>query len=223
MAMDLLNQYGLSERFLTQATMYPDDTLARIIAQYRGKYKIVTAQGEMLAELSGRLRYDTDELAMYPAVGDYVMARVAADSAVIHHVLTRKSLFVRKAVGVSGQAQPIAANVDVVFLCMSLNHNFNLNRMERYLSIAWDSGATPVVVLTKSDLCQDLNKAVEQVEKYPAIPMSLRFLCMTQMFVRSFCPISGRIRPARLLAHQVSENQRSSINCLGRRSTRHRK
>lgn len=165
MAMDLLNQYGLSERFLTQATMYPDDTLARVIAQYRGKYKIVTAQGEMLAELSGRLRYDTDELAMYPAVGDYVMARVAADSAVIHHVLTRKSLFVRKAVGVSGQAQPIAANVDVVFLCMSLNHNFNLNRMERYLSIAWDSGATPVVVLTKSDLCQDLNKAVEQVEK----------------------------------------------------------
>lgn len=64
----------------------------------------------------------------------------------------------------SGQAQPVASNVDVVFLCMSLNQNFSLNRMERYLSIAWDSGATPVIVLTKADLCEDLAQAVSQVE-----------------------------------------------------------
>ena len=163
--MNLLNRYGISDRFLAQAAMFPDYTLARVVAQYRGKYKIVTEQKELMAEISGKLRHETDELAMYPAVGDYVMVDITGDTAVIHHVLTRKSLFVRKAVGVSGQAQAIAANIDIVFLCMSLNQNYNLNRMERYLSIAWDSGTTPVVVLTKSDLCNDLNSAVEQVEK----------------------------------------------------------
>ena len=164
MIMNLLNQYGATERFLAQATMFPDYIPARVVAQYRGKYKIVTEQNEMLAEISGKLRYDTDELAMYPAVGDYVMIDAVGDTAVIHHVLTRKSLFVRKAVGMSGQAQPIAANVDIAFLCMSLNQNYSLNRMERYLSIAWDSGAKPVVVLTKSDLCDDLDSAVEQID-----------------------------------------------------------
>ena len=91
----------------------------------------------MLAEISGKLRYDTEELAQYPAVGDCVMVDIQPELAVIHRVLTRKSLFVRKAVGVSGQAQPVADNVDIAFLCMSLNQNFSLNRMERYLSIAW--------------------------------------------------------------------------------------
>lgn len=160
-----LNHYGVSARFSTEATLYPEYQLARVIAQYRGKYKIITQQTEMLAEISGKLRYGTEELAQYPTVGDYVMVDVQAELAVIHQVLTRKSLFIRKAVGLSGQAQPVASNVDIVFLCMSLNQNFSLNRMERYLSIAWDSGAVPVIVLTKSDLCQDLSGAIEQVEK----------------------------------------------------------
>lgn len=163
--MKQLNCYGVSERFLTEATLYPNYQLARVVAQYRGKYKIVTEQEELLAEVSGRLRYDTEELAQYPTVGDYVMVTVQSELAVIHQVLTRKSLFVRKAVGVSGQVQPVASNVDIVFLCMSLNQNFNLNRMERYLSIAWDSGATPVIVLTKSDLCENLSQAIVQVER----------------------------------------------------------
>lgn len=163
--MSQLNHYGVSQRFLTEATLYPNYQLARVIAQYRGKYKIVTEQAEMLAEISGKLRYDTEELAQYPTIGDYVMVDVQPELAVIHQVLTRKSLFIRKAVGLSGQAQPVASNVDIVFLCMSLNQNFSLNRMERYLSIAWDSGATPVIVLTKSDLSDNLPQAVAQVEK----------------------------------------------------------
>lgn len=162
--MNLLNKYGAVERFIAQSAIFPDYILARVVAQYRGKYKIVTEEKELLAELSGKLRYETDELAMYPAVGDYVMVEISGDTALIHNILTRKSLFVRKAVGLLGQAQPIAANVDTAFLCMSLNQNYNLNRMERYLSIAWDSGATPVIVLTKSDLCEDLGGAVAQIE-----------------------------------------------------------
>lgn len=165
--MNYLKLYGVTDRFLTEATLYPEYQLARIIAQYRGKYKIAAEHGEALAQISGKMRFDTEELAQYPAVGDFVMVsrQDCHAEAVIHQVLTRKSIFVRKAVGVSGQMQPVAANIDTAFLCMSLNQNFNLNRMERYLSLAWDSGATPVIVLTKADLCGDLTAAVSEVER----------------------------------------------------------
>ena len=166
-ALHSFNDYGINERFLTEAAKYPEYQLARVVAQYRGKYKVATAHGEALAQISGKMRFDTEELSAYPAVGDFVMisSQDGYPEAIIHHILTRKSLFVRKAVGVSGQAQPVAANIDTVFLCMSLNQNYNLNRMERYLSIAWDSGAVPVIVLTKSDLCRDLPDAVREVEQ----------------------------------------------------------
>ncbi|MDY3619443.1 MAG: ribosome small subunit-dependent GTPase A [Agathobaculum sp.] len=165
--LNYLKRYGVKDRFIAEAAQYPEYELARITAQYRGRYKVVTEHGEALAQLSGKMRFDTEELAQYPTVGDYAMVSKHDGHAetVIHRLLTRKSLFLRKAVGISGQAQAVAANVDTVFLCMSLNQNFNLNRMERYLSIAWDSGATPVVVLTKKDLCCDLETAVKEVEQ----------------------------------------------------------
>ena len=167
--MDLLEKYGLNGRFENEAGMYPELSLARVTAQYRGMYKIVTAEEELQAELSGRLRHETAELAMFPTVGDYVMVSPeGAGSAVIHRVLTRKSLFLRTAVGVSGQAQSVAANIDTVFICMSLNNNFNLSRLERYLSVAWDSGATPVILLTKADLCQELEARVAEAERVSA-------------------------------------------------------
>ena len=177
--MNFLNDYAFTQRFLNEATLYPGLSLARIIAQYRGLYKIVTARGEMQAEISGKLRFETTELAKFPTVGDFVMVSVkSSDSnAIIHHVLTRKSIFLRTAVGVSGQAQSVAANIDTVFICMSLNNNFNLSRLERYLSVAWDSGATPVILLTKADLCEDLAKAVNEVERVSSfsdvIPLSI--------------------------------------------------
>jgi len=86
-------------------------------------------------------------------------------NALIHHVLTRKSVFLRKAAGTSHDVQVVAANIDTVFICMALNNDYNLRRMERYLSIAWDSGAVPVVVLTKADLCQDVAEKVAEVER----------------------------------------------------------
>lgn len=177
--MDFLNNYGFTERFLNEATMYPDLSIARIIGQYRGLYKIVTEYGEMQAEISGKFRFKVTDLAKFPTVGDFVMVglNVSGGNAIIHHVLTRKSVFLRTAVGISGQAQSVAANIDTVFICMSLNNNFNLNRLERYLSVAWDSGATPVVLLTKSDLCENLQKATKEVERVSSfsdvIPLSV--------------------------------------------------
>lgn len=168
--MNYLIKYGLTDRFKNEASMFPEFKLGRIIAQYRGLYKIVTDDGEHLAEVSGRLRYETSEIEKFPTVGDFVMVTCenSQRNGIIHHILTRKSIFLRKAAGTKGQAQLIAANIDTVFICMSLNSNFNLSRLERCLSIAWDSGATPVILLTKSDLCEDLSKIVFQVEQVSA-------------------------------------------------------
>ena len=92
------------------------------------------------------------------------MAELFGDMAVIHALLPRKSVFLRKAAGSAKTEQVVAANVDTVFLCMALNNDFNLRRLERYLTVAWDSGATPVVLLTKKDLCDDLPVKLAQVE-----------------------------------------------------------
>lgn len=118
----------------------------------------ISDKGEKLAEVSGKFRFQTTILSDYPAVGDFVLVNwnESGNSAIIESLLPRKSAFVRKAVGEPQQEQVVAANIDIVFLCMALNNDFNLRRLERYISIGWDSGAMPVIVLTKSDLCDDL-------------------------------------------------------------------
>ncbi len=162
-----LSRYGVSNMFFALAGQYPEYQLARVITQYKGAYKVVSEQGETLAEVSGRFNYEANDPTNYPAVGDYVMISYesGATRAIIHHILTRKTIFQRTAVGVSEQSQIIATNIDVVFLCMSLNNNFNLSRLERYLAIAWDSGAKPIILLTKSDLAgNELDIMIKQVE-----------------------------------------------------------
>lgn len=165
--MNTLKNYGLKNIYIEEAKDFPQLKLARIIAQYKGLYKIITDEEETLAEISGKMRYETKDLINFPAVGDYVM--VSCDErdsrGIINKILTRKSIFHRTAVGTKEQNQIVATNVDTVFICMSLNEDYSLNRLERYLSIAWDSGANPVIVLTKSDLCNNLPKLIEQVEE----------------------------------------------------------
>ena len=157
----------MTDRYINESSIYEGLRLARVIAQYKGLYKIITDNGEQKAQISGKLRHETTELSKFPAVGDFVMVSYekTEDTAVIHHILTRKSVFLRTAVGIKDQAQVVASNVDSIFICMSLNSNYNLNRLERYLSIAWDSGATPVIVLTKSDLCENLTQVIQEVEQ----------------------------------------------------------
>ena len=177
--MNYLEKYGVTSRFKDQATLYPQLLLARVMAQHRGLYKIVTETGEYQAEISGKFRYETSEMAKFPTVGDFVMISQPnyESNVVIHEILPRKSVFLRTAVGVSGQAQSVASNIDTVFICMSLNNNFNLSRLERYLSVAWDSGATPVILLTKSDLAVNISETLKAVEKVSGfcdvIPLSM--------------------------------------------------
>lgn len=137
---------------------------ARVISQDKGLYRISDGSVERPAEISGRFRYQVRTMSDYPAVGDYVVASWPEDGSVsiIESVFPRKSVFIRRAAGRDNQEQVVAANIDTVFVCMSMNGNFNLRRLERYLSIAWESGAVPVAVLTKADLCDDRDTVIRQ-------------------------------------------------------------
>lgn len=138
---------------------------ARVVSQEKGSYKLSCELGVKLAAVSGKFRYEALTVSSYPAVGDFVLAEWPEDDspAVIRSLFPRKSCFLRKAAGSAKQEQVVAANIDTVFLCMSLNQNFNLRRLERYLSITYDSGAEPVVVLTKADLCPSVEEKIAQV------------------------------------------------------------
>lgn len=163
-----LYNFGLNERYIQEATMYEKDLyIGRIAIQHRNIYKVITEEGEIFAEVSGKLNYTSRSIIDYPVVGDWVLVdrtTVKNGNAIIHYILSRRSCFERKAAGDRSDSQIVAANIDVVFICMALNNDFNIRRLERYISIAWNSSATPVIVLTKSDLCNDIKNKVSQVE-----------------------------------------------------------
>ena len=161
-----LRKYGLNDHFEQESTQYNDLFAARVSEQHRELYKVISEQGELNASVSGKISYYAENQKSFPVVGDWVMidrSDGTSGNAIIHHILRRKSIFTRKAAGSTNEQQVIAANIDVVFICMSLNADFNLRRIERYLTIAWDSMATPVIVLTKSDLCEDLPRKMNEI------------------------------------------------------------
>src|SRR6476660_9439167 len=126
----------------------------------------MTAGGEHLARVAGRLRHAASGRADFPAVGDWVALEVppTGGDARIRAVLPRISRFSRRAAGNPTEEQVVAANIDVVFLVSGLDGDFNPRRIERYLVTAWDSGATPVIVLNKADLVDDPGAQIREVE-----------------------------------------------------------
>ena len=163
-----MNDLGLSESLEATSVLYENLHAGRVVSQSKDLYRVITEKGEGTAEVSGKFRFSVSTPGDYPAVGDFVMLDRAGDAeghAIIHHVLPRKSAFIRRASGTANHEQVVAANIDTLFICMSLNRDYNLRRVERYLGIAWDSGATPVVVLTKADLCEDLSEKLEELRR----------------------------------------------------------
>lgn len=163
---NLLYKYGVSERFINEALLYPNLQLARIITQYKDIYKIVTKEKETYGKISGKFKYNITSLEQFPAVGDFVMVSFDdsdENNAIIHKVLTRKSIFKRPSVRMKDEMQPIATNVDTIFICMSLNDDYNLNRLERYVALSYDSNARPIIVLTKADTSKDINSLLFEV------------------------------------------------------------
>ncbi len=176
--MPALEELGWDVDWASSFEQLEDDNLvpARIAAQHRGAYLVWSADGELRARAAGRLFYAHEVGAPIPAVGDWVGVQQSGDAATITSILPRRSAFVRKRAGLASDEQVLAANVDAAFLLAGLDDDFSLRRLERYITTAWDSGAEPVVVLTKSDLCLDVGDALLQVESVaigvPVYPLS---------------------------------------------------
>ncbi|MDO5563073.1 MAG: hypothetical protein Q4F74_05610 [Synergistaceae bacterium] len=130
-AMVMMAAWGFTERFPALASAYPDLSAGRVISQEKGIYRVICELGEQSAAVSGKFRFEAASVSDYPAAGDFVMLSPGENGsqAVIHHVLPRKSVFIRKAAGTAKNEQVVAANIDTVFICMSLNNDFNVRRI----------------------------------------------------------------------------------------------
>ncbi len=152
----------------------PDLIPARVAREHKELYIVFSEAGELTAEVSGKYRHEAQWRADFPSVGDWVAisARPEENKATIHALMSRKSSFSRKAVLAGGPAygegkieeQVLATNIDTVFLVNGLDGDYNLRRIERYVAVAWDSGANPVIVLNKADLCENIEERLEEVE-----------------------------------------------------------
>jgi ribosome biogenesis GTPase len=138
---------------------------ARISREEKELYLIYSEQGEISAEVTGKYRHEANLRSDYPAVGDWVAVQPlpGEERAMIHALLPRRTRFSRKEAWVNTEEQVIAANVDTVFLMTGLDRDYNLRRIERYLVLAWESGAQPVILLNKADLCSEVAERVAEV------------------------------------------------------------
>lgn len=162
--MHLLENYGWTPAW--EEKMTRQGMAGRVTVAHKGLYRVATEEGEWLAAPSGKFEF-TQSREHQPVVGDWVVVEQmpGEQRAIIHEVLPRISQFERKIAGRTTEVQVIAVNVDYAFLTMSLNQDFNLRRLERYLIAAYDSGASPIVVLTKKDMCDDPEWYQKQVEE----------------------------------------------------------
>ena len=173
-----LKPLGWDEFFQTHfdTLKIPGAIPARVISQDRDAYQLYSPRGDMSATISGKMRYHAKTGSEIPAVGDWVVVKPleGEERGIIHALLPRKSKFSRKAAGELLQEQIVSANVDTVFIVSGLDggRNFNLRRIERYLTLAWGSGAVPVVVLNKADVCPDVTACISSVEAIaPGVPV----------------------------------------------------
>jgi ribosome biogenesis GTPase len=179
-----LTALGWDEHFIRLYNSYKNDGLApaRVALEHKALYTVWSARGERRARVSGRFLHRAIERAEFPSVGDWVVigGEAGDGDVVIHAVLRRRSAFTRKAVLAGGptsgegrvEEQVIAANIDTAFLVSGLDNDWNPRRIERFLTTAYDSGASPVIVLNKADVCDDLDSRIREVsESAPGVPV----------------------------------------------------
>ena len=172
----LLEDLGWTPRFAEAFAPYAAQGYvpARVSLEHTHIYRVRTADDELLARVSGRLRHDASGRADFPAVGDWVVLELPETDgdARIRAVLPRATRFSRRAAGNPTEEQVVAANIDIIFLVSGLDQDFNPRRIERYLVTARDSGAAPVIVLNKADLVEDPDAIVADVQALaPGVPV----------------------------------------------------
>ncbi|MGB3006622.1 MAG: ribosome small subunit-dependent GTPase A [Chitinophagaceae bacterium] len=164
------------EKFRTENNLEGFE-VGRVVAEHKERYTVRTVMGEFDAEITGNMRFLAKSRENFPAVGDWVaLTTYDTDFAIIQAIIPRMSVIKRKAVAQFGEVQIIAANIDYAFLVQAVDRDFNINRLERYLIICHSSYVTPVIVLTKIDLIDELqvSEIVKSIEvRIPKIPVVL--------------------------------------------------
>jgi ribosome biogenesis GTPase / thiamine phosphate phosphatase len=128
----------------------------RVMQEHRERYIVTDGENEYEAEITGNMRFSAASREDFPAVGDWVAMKIyEPDIAIIHRVLPRKTVLERQSVSMHGEKQVIAANVDTAFIVQSMDNNFSINRLERYMTVCHSSGIEPVLVISKIDLSAD--------------------------------------------------------------------
>lgn len=157
------------ESQLTDVNAHP----ARVICEERNLYRVQIAKDKVImATISGKIQHNATTRIDYPAVGDWVLVESTGqtDRVVISQVLQRKTIVQRKQAGLTSDMQILSTNVDHVFIASAVNYDLNYRRIERYLAIARDSGATPVILLTKADTAEDISAVIAGVEnEFPGV------------------------------------------------------
>ncbi len=175
-----LHDYGWCAFFSTSLEALDDPELepGRVIRAGAGAYRLTTARGDQPASLAGRLRHAAASAADLPAVGDWVAFRRAdATAARIDHVLARRTRLSRKVPGRRSEEQMLAANIDTVLVVMGMDADFSVRRAERFLAIIRESGARPVLVLNKLDLCHDHGARLSALQPATAGVTTLSISC----------------------------------------------
>ena len=187
-------RYGWGPFFESQIARMEgvDLHFARVVEEQRGLYRIA-GDAEGWVEVSGRFRHEAAAAADFPAVGDWV----GVQGRIIHRRLERRGTVSRAAPGRAVEEQVVAANVDVIFLVTALTHELNTRRLERYLTMVWDAGAVPVVVLNKADLCEDPAAASESVRA--RLPM-IDVVVVSALEDAGLGALAPFLRPARTVA-----------------------
>jgi len=172
--------------------------VGRVARQHQHTYLLYTDSGELSAEVSGKLRHQAHSAEDIPCVGDWVvMQSPAGQTALIHHILPRRTQFARKAAGATTDVQLVATNIDSVFLICGLDHDFNLRRIERYLVMIWESGASPVIVLNKIDVCEQLDQYLQDIE---AIALGVPVIQISALHNQGLNALAPYLQPGRTVA-----------------------
>lgn len=197
--MDELKQLGFDDWFRNQldVDLNAAHDIARIISVHRDSYVVTKGQGEAIAELAGNLYYATDTALQLPTTGDWVYADFYDDDthAIIHGLIPRKTLLKRKTAGKSVDFQLVAANIDTAFIVQSLDYNFNLSRLERYLVMVNESGIKPVILFSKCDLVCSVERE-EKLSGISAIAAQARIIPFSNMNGENIDVIIGLLLPA---------------------------
>lgn len=215
--MKSLNLLGWNKFFEKQFEQYKTSGFkaGRIITEQKERYIIFTEYGEFQGEISGKLMYSTDSSSDFPKVGDWVVLSIFKEESkvIIHEVLKRKNKFTRQSAGQKVDEQVLAANIDTIFIVQSLDQNYNIRRMERYVSMIYEMKAEPVILLNKSDLTDNAQEKLEEVRKiFPGI---ISF-CLSSIYNVGIEYVKEIIQPGNtyMLIGSSGVGKSTIINCL---------